>query len=623
MKRAVRAFEPYDVQYRANTPAGERWIRAVARPVRRVGEEVIYSAVVVDITELKTALTELESSQRQLQQLTATLPGAVFQVAVSASNGAVLTYVSEGITDIFGVPAAELLGSVEKALSFIPDRDPAMLRDRLRQMAQRREPMELERPIVSANDETRWLRFTARPVSGADGAILYNGVVMDITAAKAAASRLADSEQRLELALENGKLGLVDWHVPSGRVHYNRHFAEITGTSKEDVSVQAAWLSELEVPADRKRVAKAWQAHVEGRTVEFNCEYRIVRPDGQQRWLHALGRIVERGVDDTPLRYVGTLRDVTNRVQAERQLEQQVVFSRLITKLSSEFVNLSAGGVDRAIREALALVGGFSGVDLAYLSESGEQSLVRTEVWDARGADGGTPPRSFSWSDVPWLRQRVLARHLIYLPDLGSLPADAQVDHQALQAAGVQGLVVVPLYMGSESLGALVLQTNSRSRRWSRGNLSLLRIVGEIISQALDRKRSEAALAAAESTVREVTRALPGIVYQLYRDPAGTLDWRFVSGTLMDQMTATDPGGQPAALLEAVDQRDLPSLQAALSASAASSGHLEHDVRLGSGMRWARLSAYPRKLPDGGTLFNGIAIDITDTKAGRGCVAGQ
>jgi PAS domain S-box-containing protein len=612
VQRAVQNFEPYEIEFRIKTTQGIAWVRTAARPVRRENGEKIYSAVAVDITELKRASSALEASQRQLSELTATIPGAVFQVLIRPDGSADLTYLSDGVQDIYQVTAAELMGPVEKALAFVPDRDPVQLRERLVSMAQQGEPLAIERPIVSATGERRWLRFVARPVAGDAGVIRYNGVLTDVTASKEAETRLAESEQRLEMALENGQLGLFDWYLDSGHVIYNRQFAKIFGTSPEALGIDIKRLAEFEVPDDLNRNRRAQADHFNGHTPDYQCEYRIRRADGEERWVHGRGRVVERGADGTPTRYIGTISDITNRVSAERRLERQVLFSRLIAQLSSELVNLGASGVDRAIGEALALIGDFTGVDLAYLNETHPTEGLRgTALWSS---DHEVPAATFDWSDVPWLRQRLLDRQLVNWSDLASIPADAPGDRNALRAAGVLGLLAIPLYIGDEAIGALVLQSSTRLRVWSPGDLTLLRIVAEIISQALDRKHSERALAAAETTVREVTRALPGIVYQLYRDTTGSLYWRFVSGTLIDQLTSNRTDSAAASLLDLIDPRDVAVLEAALSRSAAARSHLEQDVRLGNGMRWTRISAYPRQLPDGGTLFNGIAIDITDTK---------
>ena len=615
LEQAVSNFEPFEIEFRIRTPVGIRWIRSSARPVRREAGETVYSAVAVDITELKDAASALEASQRQLNELTSTIPGVVFQVAVTPRGDASVTYLSDGVEDIYGVTAAELMGSADKVLSFVPGRDPVQLRERLVAMALKGETLEVERPVVSALGESRWLRFNARPVAAEDGVVLYNGVVTDITPSKLAETRLAQSEQRLELALENGKLGLFDWYLPSGRIHYNRQFAEIFGTSLEELGHDIHTLTQYEFHGDLNRSRRAQKAHFAGETAEFSSEYRIRRGDGEERWLHGRGRIVERDDHNQPVRYVGTVQDVTDRVTAERQLEQQLVFSRMITRLSSEFVNLGAQDVDRAIGEALALIGSFSGVDLAYVTEAQAGTMSqRTSTWHAADQSGDNSPSLFDWSDVPWVRACLMNRETVHLAGLDALPDSAESDRRALDSAGVRELVALPLYIGEEALGALVLQSTSNQKHWSPGELSLLRIVAEIISQALDRKRSELALAEAEATVREVTRALPGIVYQLHRDTTGSLDWRFVSGTLIEQLKPARSHGRAASLLDLVDPRDLTRLQATLSKSAASQRHLELDVRLGSGMRWARISAFPRPLPEGGTLFNGIAIDITDTK---------
>jgi hypothetical protein len=70
-------------------------------------------------------------------------------------------------------------------------------------------------------------------------------------------------------------------------------------------------------PEDRPAVAAALQDAQHG--VPYDIDHRIVRPDGEERVIHARGEIVP-GRDGKPARIVGTLHDITERKRLEEQL---------------------------------------------------------------------------------------------------------------------------------------------------------------------------------------------------------------------------------------------------------------------------------------------------------------
>ena len=57
----------------------------------------------------------------------------------------------------------------------------------------------------------------------------HRQILRDILQRKRAAQKLADSEQRMELALDGADLGLWDWHIPSGKFTHNARMATMLG----------------------------------------------------------------------------------------------------------------------------------------------------------------------------------------------------------------------------------------------------------------------------------------------------------------------------------------------------------------------------------------------------------
>jgi PAS domain S-box-containing protein len=125
-------------------------------------------------------------------------------------------------------------------------------------------------------------------------------------------------------------------------------------------------------PDDREAVRAASQAAVESRS-PYDLEHRIVRADGEVRWVHGRAEIVcdDRGA---PLRMVGTLQDVTDR----RRLEEQ-----LRTAQRLESIGRLAGGVAHDLNNALTAIAGYTELALSAL-ESGHPA--RPDVQEIRRA---------------------------------------------------------------------------------------------------------------------------------------------------------------------------------------------------------------------------------------------
>ena len=148
--------------------------------------------------------------------------------------------------------------------------------------------------------------------------------------------RLAAAEQRLALALANGKLGLVDWDMEGDRVAPNAALCKLLEMDDPARASTGAALTGFLDNRDKARVMSDWQQHFDGRAADFHCEFRMKTARGRLRWVLANGRIEQRADDGRPLRYLGTLQDITESVETAQELDRQLVRSREATLVSTE-----------------------------------------------------------------------------------------------------------------------------------------------------------------------------------------------------------------------------------------------------------------------------------------------
>lgn len=152
------------------------------------------------------------------------------------------------------------------------------------------------------------------------------------------AAQLAESEERLRLAVEGAAMGTWDMDLSSGRAVWNRENFLLMGYPPEGVEASADMWWRLVAEEDRGRVRDAMAAAQAGGGL-YQVEHRIRRADtGAVRWLAPYGRIHfdEAG---RPARFVGVTFDVTERKQAEAQrVEWTKELERRIAERTKELV---------------------------------------------------------------------------------------------------------------------------------------------------------------------------------------------------------------------------------------------------------------------------------------------
>lgn len=147
--------------------------------------------------------------------------------------------------------------------------------------------------------------------------------IQNITDRKKAESALRQSQRQLSLIIEGSALAAWDWDLGRGEIYFNSNWGKMLGHSEADCSIrQQSWI-DLIHPKDRPQVALAFNEHLEGKSVYFDCEYRVRNHDGHWSWIIDRGQVIIRDSAGKPLRATGTQRDVTARKIAEDRVRQQ------------------------------------------------------------------------------------------------------------------------------------------------------------------------------------------------------------------------------------------------------------------------------------------------------------
>jgi len=134
----------------------------------------------------------------------------------------------------------------------------------------------------------------------------------------------AESEKRLERVLAGAHLCLWDWEVASGRMIFNRRWAETLGYEFEELAPRESSWRKLVHSDDLPRVLWARDAHLKGDTPAYEAEYRLRTREGSWRWVLDRGSVVERDAAGRPLRVAGVFFDIAERKRAEAEKLRQL-----------------------------------------------------------------------------------------------------------------------------------------------------------------------------------------------------------------------------------------------------------------------------------------------------------
>lgn len=180
--------------------------------------------------------------------------------------------------------------------------------------------------VIRPDTGRSWIgSYGGAPVFDADGDLLLAIVTLrDVTTQREAEEALTRAKKQIDTALTATEVGVWHWDVQENRMVGDRNIQRLFGLEQEEGGVPLELYVERIHEDDRDRVMTAVDL-ILSRGGTYSEEYRIVRPNGDMRWILARGRVEIDEYGD-PVSFPGVAVDITERRRAEearRESEQR------------------------------------------------------------------------------------------------------------------------------------------------------------------------------------------------------------------------------------------------------------------------------------------------------------
>jgi diguanylate cyclase (GGDEF)-like protein/PAS domain S-box-containing protein len=299
-------------------------------------------AQMVDITQQRAAERALAESERRFRTLAAASPAGIFSARLDGR----IVYANERLREILAMDAAE-----SGSLRWL-DRVEADSREPLAQVAEA--VAEGGGPVavdvrMEPGAGAGWVRINLAALPGgeeAEGGFV--GTIEDVTAEVEARDELAAREAEYRVLAEHSGDFLAR-HDLEGRYLYASPASEtLLGYRPEDLLGRTPWEIGVVHPDDSEAVGLLERAVADGAHRTVTAAWRVVRPDGSERWVETAVRAVPDHRGDAH-QVVAVTRDVSERKDAETRLAHQALHDSL-TGLPNRTLFLDR--LDHALRRA-------------------------------------------------------------------------------------------------------------------------------------------------------------------------------------------------------------------------------------------------------------------------------
>lgn len=460
-------------------PGHQLWqLQPIAEPL---GAEAIPPPVPV-ATSLVTTTSTREAQQRY-EDLLHSLDGVVWEFDLLNER---FTFVSQKLEKILGYTPEQWLADASLWQNSIHPDDRAAAVSTCVALSQVQDDFHFEYRMLTATGEVVWIRDFVTVVKAQQQPVKLRGVLVDISDRKQVEEELQASQQINQQILDISPDILYLYDLSTQQLTYlNARVTELMGYLPEELqALDATGLLDLVHPADRDRVLATLQQLItseQGTTLE--TELRLLRSDGEWRWLHSCQTLMVTPDPKQPLLLFGTVQDIHDRKLAEKSLRDSEKQFRTLTEALPAAVLIFQDTDIRYANSGATVITGYEREQLLNLSlDDLIHPDFRQSFWDRHRTLA-----ALQWSGTEAIRHPWAGA----APSTQLSPLPPQIEVKILTQAGEERWLAFcdrPIEF--------------------EGQTATLGIAFDIS----DRKRAEAALQAREAQIRLITDSVPCLI---------------------------------------------------------------------------------------------------------------
>ncbi len=222
------------------------------------------------------------------------------------------------------------------------------------------------------------------------------------------------------------------------------------------------------------------------------------------------------------------------RKTTEALLNFTLQFENIITIISANFINIAPKDINAEITASLRYVAEFLGVDQSYIfmANSTGRRFKLSHHW----LDNNLTPNPEMVSLVEakkfvWVYRQVKKHGLVSIESIDKMPEEAVELQELFTKNGIKSMIGVPIMSKNEFRGLLIIASFKLERFWHAEAVPLLKIFGQIVANALERRKQEEEIGETRELYRTLARNIPKSAVFLYdRD----LRYRLVEGAELE-----------------------------------------------------------------------------------------
>ncbi|MFY8107837.1 MAG: PAS domain S-box protein, partial [Bacteroidia bacterium] len=333
-KKFLRSKNPTQVEFKWKDSTGEfKWLRMQTLFFSLEGLNGYMIGILENINDFKSAQDKIAQQDLAFSSLLDNLNDAVIQVDTNLN----ITYSNKSSEVISGWNPSELINQhISKLSHKISD---VLQAEILSFLPEIRNLQAYEFPLISKNENFKWVKLNARPLLNLNNEII--GITCSLSSiheVKEYQNQLNKTTQQLNGFAKNSFEGNLQINLVQEKIEYiSSNFKNITGYEINDLDYKS--YAKFIHPDDIIWYTNKFKSDIQDKVTSRILKFRFIQKSGKIIWVRESAKINynELGV---ATEYISTITDITSLIEAERKASENFEKFRIIAENSKDMVSL-------------------------------------------------------------------------------------------------------------------------------------------------------------------------------------------------------------------------------------------------------------------------------------------
>lgn len=484
-QKCLECQEPLTYEETLDLPGGKRTWLTTLTPVIEEEKPIYIVGSGTDITQQKIAEQALKTSRDELNEAHKMAKMGRWDYFHAENR---LKW-SNTIFGIFEIDPGQFGASYEAFLNAIHPDDRMMVNQAWIESLKTRKSYEIEHRLLLRGGRIKWLHEQCKTAFDPKGTpIQSTGIVQDITEKKEIELALQKSEERYRKLTENQTILLDNiqtqvWYLTDVHTYgaVNQAHALFNGVEIEDLAFKDMFDF---FPDDVVEICREGNRKAFANGESVYSEEWVPHASGERRLLSI--QKTPKFKDDGTVEYVVcSAEDITDRKKAEERLFRLIASQELTNEISSIFVNTPTDRTDQAISHVLESLAQFFNIDRIGIFQPSPDGSYLSNTYEhcAKGVESIRD----QLQQIPMKRGEAVKES--WKPsEVEALILKTASSEKKEGECAYRSLMVVSMISNGKNIGFFYFDAGCRGRDWSEEDLSQIKFLAEIISNAISKK---------------------------------------------------------------------------------------------------------------------------------------